>query len=107
MCANTGGDHRRRPKMASGLSSPVSTVFGVAALALTGCGASLSPSVPLFGAYFPSWLICTAGGVVGAIVIRAAFVKVGLDEALPLRLLVYTCLAGGIGLVLALTVYGR
>jgi hypothetical protein len=79
---------------------------GVAVLSLVG-GAPLSPSVPLFGAYFPSWLICAAVGVLGAVLLRVIFVKIGLDELLPLRLLVYTCIAAIMGLVLALTLYGR
>jgi len=63
--------------------------------------------MPLFGAYFPAWLICAAVAVVGAVVVRAAFIKIGLDDVLPVRLLVYSALAALIGLTLALTVYGR
>lgn len=81
----------------------------VAALSLGmgGCVAQTSPSLPLFGAYFPSWLICTTAGVIGAVLMRGVFIKLGIDEVLPWRLLVYACLAAGIGFVLALAVYGR
>ena len=104
MCVNACGTLRRGPKVPS---RPFAAGLAVATLALAGCQAPLSPSVPLFGAYFPSWLIFLAGGIIGAIVLRVLFVRIGLDEVLPLRLLVYVCLAAAIGLVLALTVYGR
>jgi len=73
-----------------------------------GAGAPpVSPSVPLFGAYFPSWLICTAIGVVGAGVMRAVFVRLGVDEDLPWRLAVYICVAAMIGFVASLAIFGR
>ena len=104
MCVNTCGS---RPRWPSALSRPFSPGLTATALALSGCQAPLSPSVPLFGAYFPSWLICLAGGIIGAVVLRVLFVRIGLDEVLPLRLFVYACLAAAIGLLLALTLFGR
>jgi hypothetical protein len=74
---------------------------------LQSCSQPLSPSVPFFGAYFPSWLICSFVGIVGAILIRVAFVRSGLDDALPGRLIVYACLASTIAFGLALFAYGR
>ncbi len=74
---------------------------------LAGCGQPLSPSFPLFGAYFPAWLACAAFGIVGALVVRAVFIRIGLDDVLPWRLLVYTCLGAGLAFALALLVYGR
>jgi hypothetical protein len=67
----------------------------------------VSPALPLFGAYFPSWLICAVAGVVGAILIRLVFIRVGLEAVLPWRLLVYACLAATIAFALNLSVYGR
>ncbi|WP_219760791.1 YtcA family lipoprotein [Neoroseomonas alba] len=96
-----------RPWWPRALSRPFLAGLTATTLALPGCQASLSPSVPLFGAYFPSWLICLAGGIIGAVVLRVLFIRIGLDEVLPLRLLVYACLAAAIGLLLALTLYGR
>lgn len=78
-----------------------------AALVLAGCSLQSSPALPLFGAYFPSWLICLALGVVGAVLVRAIFIPLGLDDMLPARLLVYTSLAAAIGFLAALTIYGR
>ena len=74
---------------------------------LSGCDRPLSPSFPLFGAYFPAWLACATFGIVGALVVRVVFVRIGVDDVLPWRLLVYTCLGAGIAFALALLVYGR
>lgn len=67
----------------------------------------VSPSLPMFGAYFPFWLACMGAGVIGAVVLRVLFIRLGIDEVLPWRLLVYACCAATIGIVMALTVYGR
>ncbi|MDQ0512395.1 YtcA family lipoprotein [Ancylobacter amanitiformis] len=82
-------------------------LFAPAAFGVSGCSAPLSPSLPLFGAYFPFWLICLTAGVIGAVVLRALFIRIDLDDLLPWRLLVYVCLAAAIGFALALTLYGR
>lgn len=74
---------------------------------LTGCERPLSPSFPLFGAYFPAWLACAAFGLAGALVVRVVFIRIGLDDLLPWRLLVYTCLGAGLAFALALLAYGR
>jgi len=41
------------------------------------------------------------------VVLRVIFLKIGIDERLPMRLLVYACLAAIIDLTLALALYGR
>ena len=71
------------------------------AFAVAGCsGTANPPSVPLFGSYFPAWIICALGGVVLALVLRAVLVRTRIDEHLPMPPLVYLSLAisGGIGL---------
>lgn len=65
------------------------------------------PSQSLFGAYFPYWLPCGAIGVVGTILLRFIFIRIGLDELLPWRIVVYGALAALIGFAVALSVYGR
>ncbi|MCB1535061.1 MAG: hypothetical protein KDJ20_04190 [Hyphomicrobiales bacterium] len=61
---------------------------------LSGCSAgAAAPSIPIFGSFFPAWIACALLGVVGAIVCRVIFVKTGVDEFLPARLLVYLALA--------------
>lgn len=101
--------HGTRPGDSTWPPRPVQAAAcaGLAALSLGGCDVPLSPSVPLFGAYFPSWLVCAAAGVLGAVVLRVIFLKIGIDERLPMRLLVYACLAAIIDLTLALALYGR
>lgn len=62
-------------------------------LALSACVASpAAPAIPIFGSYFPAWLICTALGIVTTIAARLVLVWTGIDEHLPLPLLVYVCL---------------
>ncbi|MFT0893080.1 YtcA family lipoprotein [Pseudochelatococcus sp. G4_1912] len=76
-------------------------------LAVAGCSSQPSPSFPLFGAYFPSWLAYLAVGIVGALVVRLIFVRTGVDDQMPFRLVVYISLAAGIAFALALLIYGR
>ena len=82
-------------------------VLGAMGFLVAGCDGRASPTLPMFGAYFPFWLICSAVGVLGAVVLRVAFVRFGIDEGMPWRLLVYSCLAAAIGFVVALALYGR
>ncbi|MGQ3676532.1 YtcA family lipoprotein [Xanthobacter sp. TB0139] len=77
------------------------------ALFLAGCAeAPPSPSFFLYGAYFPSWMLCLTLGIIGALVMRAVFVHLGLDDQLPVRLLVYSCLAAIISFACAFFIYG-
>jgi hypothetical protein len=59
---------------------------------LGGCAAA--PSIPIAGAYFPAWLVCSLIGVLGAIAARMVFEAAGLAQVLPLQLLV--CLSVGL-----------
>jgi len=68
-------------------------------LGMLGCasmvgGCAAAPSIPVAGAYFPAWLVCSLIGVLGMIVARVVLVGAGLGQALPLQLLV--CLSVGI-----------
>lgn len=63
------------------------------AIALTGCTSTNAPSVYAFGSYFPSWLLCAVIGIIGAILLRIVFIRLGLDDVLPLRLFIYVCVA--------------
>ena len=82
-------------------------VAPLAAFLLAGCTEARAPSIPLFGAYFPAWLACAVAGILGAVVIRVAFVLLGIDDRLPLRLLVYVCLAAAIAFATSLAFFGR
>jgi hypothetical protein len=79
----------------------------LAAIVMTGCAEVRAPSIPLFGAYFPAWLACVVVGILGAVLLRVVFVLVGIDDRLPLRLLVYVSLAAAIAFATSLTFFGR
>ena len=76
--------------------------IAAASVALFGLGLgpaiAAAPSLVIFGAYFPAWLYCALIGVVGAVVVRALMARLGLDEFLPAKLLVYLAFAILIGI---------
>jgi len=66
-------------------------------LILGGCSWGGAPSIVLFGAFFPDWMLCALLGIVLAMVARVAFVATGLSTVLPYQLFVCT----SIGLIFA------
>ena len=52
-----------------------------------------APTFVFFGSYFPAWIVCAILGVVVAVAVRKLFIVIGLDEVLPVRLIVYASLA--------------
>ncbi|MEO4044821.1 YtcA family lipoprotein [Hoeflea sp. CAU 1731] len=50
---------------------------------------SLAPSIPMFGSFFPAWLLCLLGAVVLTMILRGLFVAVGLDDVLRWKVAVY------------------
>jgi hypothetical protein len=77
------------------------------AIVLAGCSEARAPSIPLFGAYFPAWLACATAGILGAVLVRVVFVLVGIDDRLPVRLLVYVSLAAAIAFATSLAFFGH
>ncbi|MBK5925863.1 YtcA family lipoprotein [Rhodobaculum claviforme] len=64
--------------------------LGVVLVALAGCSpAAHSPTVPVFGAYFPIWLIAAVLGILATVMMRLVFLRTGIDDRLPVPLLVY------------------
>lgn len=61
-------------------------------LALSGCSQGRAPSFMIMGSYFPAWLVGLAISIPLTVVIRQGLIRSGLDDALPVRLLVYVCL---------------
>lgn len=51
------------------------------------------PLIDLEGAFFPAWMLCLLIGIVGAVVLRLAFARIGLEPHLGPLPLIYTCLA--------------
>jgi YtcA family len=72
--------------------------FG-ALLTMGGCASPGAPSLILFGAYFPAWILCGVAGIAAAIVARIAMVMSGLSNALPLQL--FVCIAVGLLVAIA------
>lgn len=72
---------------------------------LPGCAALQTPSFYLAGSFFPAWLLCAVLGIIGATLIRVLFIRISLDDVLPLRLLFYTCTAFIIATAIAYQIY--
>lgn len=66
-----------------------------------------SPSYPFLGAYFPAWMPGAFIAIILTLIVRAVFIRVGVDDALPLRLTAYAALAVAIGCGLALATFDR
>lgn len=71
-------------------------------LVLTGCVQVGAPAFTLLGSFIPYWMVCAAIGLVVAIIVRVIFIKTGIDDVLPLRLLVYLCLMLTVSFISAL-----
>jgi hypothetical protein len=73
--------------------TPAATALIGLAVSLSACGRGpAAPSLAVFGSFFPAWIVCTLAGLVIALVVRVVFVRIGLDDHLPARLLVYAAL---------------
>jgi len=48
-----------------------------------------APSVDLFGSFFPIWMVCVAAAAVLTLAARFLLIRVGLDDQLGPRLIVY------------------
>jgi malic enzyme len=78
----------------------------IGSIALSACDLRGAPSYSIFGAYFPAWLLCSAIGILGSVGLRAAVVASGLEDAIPMRLLVYVGFATAVALWLWLSLFG-
>ncbi|MFL9149832.1 YtcA family lipoprotein [Escherichia coli] len=59
---------------------------------LAGCTWGGAPSFTLLGSFVPYWIFCVTMALILTVIIRASFIKWGIDDAMPLRLVVYVCL---------------
>jgi hypothetical protein len=57
---------------------------------LSGCRGA--PSINLVGSFFPAWMLCVGLGVIGALLLRNAFVRTEVEPHLGPLPLVYFCL---------------
>lgn len=70
-------------------------------LPLSGCESEGAPSLILFGAYFPAWLLCAVVGVLGAVLMRLVMVRFGLSSVLPQQL----AICASVGLIVAVALW--
>lgn len=84
---------------------PAAVLAGLSLLA--GCAPLGAPALPFFGAYFPSWLACAIAGILAAVAVRLVFIRLGIDDALPMRLPVYVAIAATAGFLVSLLGFGR
>ncbi|MBO1519916.1 YtcA family lipoprotein [Oceanisphaera pacifica] len=71
-------------------------IYFVPLLTLLLSGCARAPSFVVAGSFFPAWLIFMFAGILLTLLIRVIFIKVGLDDALRFRVLIYSCLALGL-----------
>jgi hypothetical protein len=62
-----------------------------APLCLAACGRS--PAQDMFGSFFPAWMLCTAAGIVCAVILRQALATFGISQYLIVPPLTYLCIA--------------
>jgi hypothetical protein len=58
---------------------------------LAGC--ARTPSIDIFGSFFPVWMACIGGGIAVTLLLRHLLVFAGLDKAMGPRTLIYSCMA--------------
>jgi hypothetical protein len=63
------------------------------AIAMPAAGCSYSPTMDLFGSYFPAWMLCAAIGIVAAVIVRLILVAAGINDYVVAPLLTYAGLA--------------
>ena len=61
-------------------------------LSLMGCRAARAPDFLVFGSYFPNWLVGTVVTLPLTLLVRWMVIRIGLEEAMPALLFVYTAL---------------
>ena len=87
LVAGSGTSIRRDPHRRASLSlKPV-----VIVMAVSGC--SYSPTMDLFGSYFPAWMLCAAAGIVATVIIRQILAVAGINDYVVAPLLTYAGLA--------------
>ena len=76
-------------------------------LSLCGCSETGAPSLDLFGAFFPAWLLCAVLGILVALGARIFFAARNLTDVLPFQLPLCTSLGAIFALLIWLICFGR
>ena len=64
-----------------------------------------SPTIDVFGSYFPAWMVCILVGILLTVVVRQVLVALEIDTQLRPAGLVYLCLAIVFALSTRLVIY--
>ncbi|MBY8978035.1 hypothetical protein KHP62_19650 [Rhodobacteraceae bacterium NNCM2] len=72
-----------------------------------GPASAAAPVVPIFGSYFPWWLLCLLLAVVATVVIRVIFIVIRLDDIMRWRAATYMSMAIGLTFVFSNYLFGR
>jgi hypothetical protein len=72
---------------------PRAILFLLPAALLSGCRMEdHSPTVDVFGSYFPAWMECIVLGIITTLIVRQFLVGFKLEEHLRPAALIYLCL---------------
>jgi hypothetical protein len=63
------------------------------AIALPVAACNFSPTMDLFGSYFPAWMLCAAAGIAATVIIRQILAAAGINDYVVAPLLTYAGLA--------------
>jgi hypothetical protein len=91
---------RKRRRIGTGL-------VALPMLSLCGCSETGAPSLDLFGAFFPAWLLCAVLGIFVALGARIFFAARNLTDVLPFQLPLCTSLGAIFALLIWLICFGR
>jgi hypothetical protein len=86
---------------------PINGHILVLPLPLCGCSEAGAPSLDIFGAFFPAWLLCAVLGIFVAITARVFFTDRTLTAVLPYQLFVCTSIGTIFALLVWLICFGR
>jgi len=86
---------------------PINGYILTLSLPLCGCSEAGAPSLDIFGAFFPAWLLCAVLGVFVAVTARIFFTDRNLTAVLPYQLFVCTSIGTICALLVWLICFGR
>jgi hypothetical protein len=66
-----------------------------------------SPAQNILGSYFPAWMLCALIGLILTVMIYVIFVKIGIDEFIPAKLMIYLGLAISLTFIMWLLWFGN
>ena len=84
----------------TGLAGMIRGRLPTAAMLTLLSGCSSAPSRNILGSYFPSWMICALIGMGATVAVRAILARAGIDEELPMPIVVYLALATAFSLAI-------